>query len=136
MLQQFQQKAQPTRMELYLPKFEFTVEYQVADTLAKMGMPDAFCSGMPDFSGMVESSSNKGLEPTPLCIGGIFHKAFVKVDEKGTEAAAASAVVMQAMAIMGDQPVIVKVDHPFLFLIIDKKTGTILFMGRINNPKS
>ncbi len=119
--------AQPTLLNLYLPKFEFTVDYQLSDLLVEMGMPDAFCTGSPDFSGM-DGEGN-------LCIDKVFHKAFVAVDEKGTEAAAASAVVMMEMSAVVDQAVVLNVDRPFLFQILHKPTGTVLFMGRVVDPR-
>jgi len=90
-------------------------------------MPDAF-SGSADFSGM---TSNKD-----LFIGDVIHKAFVSVDETGTEAAAATAVVMvtSAPGPKPKEPVTVTIDRPFIFLIRDIETGAILFIGRVVNP--
>jgi serpin B len=126
-LEQILQQTQDVEVQLYLPKFEYSTEYPLADFLAEMGMPDAFCGGEVDFSGMDEQGN--------LCISQVFHKAFVAVDEKGTEAAAASAVVMEASAIMGDQPVVLNVDRPFIFLILHKPSNSILFMGRVLDPR-
>jgi serpin B len=120
--------SQPANLQVLLPKFEFTVEYKLKENLAEMGMPDAFCEGTPDFSGMDEEGN--------LCIDEVFHKAFVAVDEKGTEAAAASAVVMREVSAPLEQPVLIKVDRPFLFFIRHKPSGTILFMGRLLDPRS
>ena len=89
-----------------------------------MGMPDAF-SGNADFSGMTGDRD--------LFISDVIHKAFVSVDEAGTEAAAATAVVMQLKG-APMAPVEVTVDRPFVFLIRDIETGAILFIGRIVNP--
>jgi len=108
---------------LGLPKFEFESEFSLVDTLAVMGMPIAF-SGAADFSGMTGSRD--------LYIAEILHKAFVSVDEAGTEAAAATAVVMKETAI--EEPVEFTVDRPFVFLIRDIETGTVLFVGRVANP--
>ena len=91
-----------------------------------MGMPTAF-SGAADFSGMTGSPD--------LFIDEVIHKAFVSVDEAGTEAAAATAVIMKLTA-TPEEPVNVAIDHPFIFLIRDIETGTILFVGRIMNPES
>jgi serpin B len=121
-------EMQPAMLQLLLPKFKFSADYNLKDVMPVMGMPDAFCEGQADFSGMDEEGQ--------LCIGGIFHKAFVAVDEKGTEAAAATAVVMEAMAIMQDESITLVVDRPFLFMIRHKPSGAILFMGRVNNPQS
>ena len=91
-----------------------------------MGMPVAF-TGDADFSGMTGNRD--------LFIADVVHKAFVSVDEAGTEAAAATAVVMELTAVPGE-PVEVTIDRPFIFLIRDIETGTILFVGRIMNPSA
>ena len=108
---------------IYLPKFEFDTKYFMKETLSKMGMPSAF--GNADFSGMDGTKS--------LFIDAIIHQAFVKVDEEGTEAAAVTAVVMTQTAVM--QRKIFRADHPFIFIIQEKETGNILFLGRVNDPK-
>jgi serpin B len=111
---------------LTMPKFEFESEFKLADTLAAMGMPVAF-TGAADFSGMTGNRD--------LFIAEVLHKAFVSVDEAGTEAAAATAVVMNLTAAPGE-PVEVTLDHPFIFLIRDIETGAILFVGRVVNPSA
>jgi serpin B len=115
---------QPTGVALTMPRFEFDSAFSLKDTLAGMGMPIAF-SGEADFSGMTGAPG--------LCITEVLHKAFVSVDEAGTEAAAATAVVVGETAMPG-QPVEVTVDRPFIFLIRDIETGAILFVGRVLNP--
>jgi len=115
---------QDTQVALTMPKFEFDSEFSLKDTLAEMGMPIAFSSSA-DFSGMTGTPD--------LCISEVLHKAFVSVDEAGTEAAAATAVIVGETAMPG-QPVEVTVDHPFIFLIRDIETGAILFVGRVMNP--
>jgi serpin B len=112
------------QVALTMPKFEFESEFDLANTLAAMGMPDAFTSAA-DFSGMTGARD--------LFISDVIHKAFVSVDEAGTEAAAATAVVMKFSAAV-EEPVEVAVDHPFIFLIRDIRTGTILFVGRVTDP--
>jgi serpin B len=112
-----------TQVILTMPKFEFDSEFSLKNTLAIMGMPIAF-SGAADFSGM---TGNRG-----LFIGDVVHKAFVAVDEAGTEAAAATAVVMMESLPIGLVELIL--DRPFIFLIRDIETGTILFVGRVLNP--
>jgi serpin B len=107
-----------------MPKFEFESEFSLVDTLIEMGMPTAF-SGAADFSGMTGNPE--------LAISDVLHKAFVSVDEAGTEAAAATAVIMEETA-MPDQPVELTLDRPFIFLIRDIETGAILFVGRVLNP--
>jgi serpin B len=109
---------------LTMPRFEFESEFSLKDTLEDMGMPTAF-SGAADFSGMTGSPD--------LSISEVIHKAFVSVDEEGTEAAAATAVIMGETA-MPAEPAEVTIDRPFIFLIRDIETGAILFVGRVVNP--
>jgi serpin B len=112
------------QVALAMPKFEFESEFSLVDTLAAMGMPVAF-SAAADFSGMTGTRD--------LTIAEILHTAFVSVDEAGTEAAAATAVVMKETAM--PEPIIeVTINSPFIFLIRDIETGTILFVGRVLNP--
>ena len=115
---QYQQVA------LIMPKFEFESSFDLKETLADMGMPIAF-SGDADFSGMNGSRS--------LSITDVIHKTFVSVDEAGTEAAAATAVIVGETA-MPMEPVSVNIDRPFIFLIRDIETGALLFAGRILDP--
>ena len=115
---------QPSEVALTMPQFEFDSEFSLTDTLAAMGMPIAF-SDAADFSGMTGNRE--------LFISDVVHKAFVAVDEAGTEAAAATAVIMELTA-MPDPPVEVTIDGPFIFLIRDIETGAILFVGRVVNP--
>ena len=109
---------------LTMPLFKFESEFSLGGALAEMGMPDAFASGA-DFSGMTGSRD--------LWIRAVVHKAFVSVDEEGTEAAAATGVVMLTSGPSKD-PIEVTVDRPFIFLIRDIGTGTVLFLGRVLNP--
>ncbi|MFA5308469.1 MAG: serpin family protein [Dehalococcoidales bacterium] len=113
-----------TDVAVTMPKFEFDSEFSLVDTLVAMGMPLAF-SGEADFSGMTGNRD--------LFIGDVLHKAFVSVDENGTEAAAASAVIMKASG-MPAEPVAFTLDRPFIFLIRDIGTGAVLFIGRVLNP--
>jgi serpin B len=115
---------QPTEVALTMPRFEFDSEFSLKDTLADMGMPIAF-SGAADFSGMAGNRE--------LYISDVVHKAFVAVDEAGTEAAAATAVIMKLTSVP-EPPVEVTIDRPFIFLIRDIETGAILFVGRVLNP--
>jgi len=109
---------------LTMPKFEFESSFGLKKTLTAMGMPVAFSAGA-DFSGMTGNPD--------LFIGEVLHKAFVSVDEVGTEAAAATAVIMELTAMPGE-PVEVTIDRPFIFLIRDIESATILFIGRVVNP--
>jgi serpin B len=106
-----------------------TAEFSLSDTLAALGMPLAF-SDKADFSGMSTQE--------PLSISAVIHKAFVAVDEDGTEAAAATAVSMKAEAVAPspEEPIAFRADHPFVFLIRDKRTQSILFIGRVVRPEA
>jgi serpin B len=113
-----------TKVETTVPKFKTTVEFELSQTLSEMGMPIAFTQ-RADFSGM---NGGKG----SLQISKVVHKAFVDVNEEGTEAAAATGVVVETKSVQV-VPVF-RADHPFVFLIRDKRSGSVLFMGRIVNP--
>lgn len=114
------------RVALTMPRFKFESAFQLVPALAALGMPHAF-SDAADFSGMDGSRALK--------ISGVVHKAFVAVDEAGTEAAAATAVIMQmkAMPIL-EEPVQFTLNRPFIFLVRDIATSSILFIGRVVDP--
>ncbi len=115
------------RVDLELPKFSFTSTYELSDTLRGLGMPLAFDAEKADFSGITTAER--------IWIGAVLHKAFVAVDEEGTEAAAATAVLMEAKSMpRPEEPVKVVVDRPFLVVIRHVETGEILFLGRITDP--
>jgi serpin B len=119
----------PQKVDLFLPRFQLSSQFALNSTLADMGMPLAFDRDRADFSGM--STEDK------LYIFAVVHKAFVDLNEKGTEAAAATGVVMATRAAMLPRPpVIFRADHPFLFLILDNRTKSILFLGRVVNPRA
>ena len=121
-----QNSLREQRVKVFLPKFKLETEYRLPGSLAAMGMPTAF-SGSADFSGMDGTQH--------LFIGDVIHKAFVDVNEEGTEAAAATAVVMKLSAAPEEPPIpLFNADHPFVFIIQDDETGTILFIGRVMNP--
>jgi serpin B len=124
-LTQWTQSLNEHEIILSLPKFKLTWEIELKETLAAMGMSDAFSSGNADFSGMDGSRY--------LFISAVIHKAFVDVNEEGTEAAAATAVVVARSAAPAPVPVF-RADHPFVFLIRDKHNGSILFLGRVTDP--
>jgi len=114
------------RVILTMPKFEVESSFSLGDALPEMGMPLAF-SMDADFSGIDGRRD--------LYIGAVIHKAFVSVDEAGTEAAAATIVIMPAMAAPDpEEPIEVTIDRPFIFFIRDIETGAILFVGRVVNP--
>lgn len=113
------------KVKLGMPKFKIETSFELEGALTALGMPDAFDPKRADFSAMDGKKD--------LYIGAVVHKAYVSVDENGTEAAAATAVIMEAMA-MPVEPMVFDVDRPFIFVIRDNPTGTILFVGRVTNP--
>ena len=117
-LSEWQNSLRKSKVVVLMPKFELETDYDLKPLLMNLGMNDAF--GPADFSGMSDAS---------LFISAAVHKAFVNVNEKGTEAAAATGF---AMAESAPQPI--TADHPFVFLIQDNTTGNILFIGRVMNP--
>jgi len=117
------------RVDIYIPKFKFETKYFMSDTLKEMGMLSAFVFGVADFSGMDRTRD--------LYITDVIHQAFVEVNEEGTEAAAATAAVVAEWGSAGGEAPVIPVfraNHPFIFIIQQKETGNILFMGRVNNP--
>lgn len=120
-------------VELSMPKFSFESGFALKDTLAAMGMPLPF-SNDADFSGMSAQDTSLPPELLDLHISNVYHKAFVDVNEAGTEAAAATAVVMALKSAVPSEPVTIILDHPFIFAIYDRPTGEILFMGQVVSP--
>ena len=120
------------RVALALPKFEVapTEAVRLADLLKPMGMAVAFDRKCADFTGIANPPS----ADDRLYIAEVFHKAFVKADEKGTEAAAATAVTMARAGGAPAKPIELKADRPFLFFIRDTATGLVVFMGRVADP--
>mgnify|MGYP000261696712 CR=1 FL=1 len=114
-----------------LPKFKVSAGYEVPDTLKEMGMKLPF-SDEADFSGMVDSS-NGG---QALSISNVFHKTFIEVNEEGTEAAAATAVVSMPRSAVRRSSEDFIADHPFMFVLKEDITGIIVFMGHVVNPLS
>jgi len=110
------------QVDVYIPKFKFETKYFMAKTLKEMGMSTAF-SGDADFSGMDGTKD--------LFIANVIHQAFIDVNEEGTEAAAATGVVMELKAAM---PTVFRADHPFIFMIQERETNNILFLGRVIDP--
>jgi serpin B len=111
---------------LTMPKFKFRTQTYLTQTLGALGMKAAFDPDTADFSGMTKQEK--------LYISDVIHEAYIDVDEEGTEAAAATAVVMRATAAMPTQQVELNIDRPFLFVIRDRPTGMMLFMGRVTDP--
>ncbi len=121
--------ATPERVRCVLPKFSVTAGFDLAATLAKMGMPSAFAPSRADFSGLTGGKD--------LVIDRVIHKAFVDVDETGTEAAAATAITMKLTSVSNEPPPVeFRADHPFLYLIRHRETGAILFLGRLTDPRT
>ena len=120
-----------TKVKLSLPRFKMTTSSKLKAPLYQLGMKQAF-EDQADFTGMVKAPI--------LQISEVVHKAFVEVNEKGTEAAAATAVIMKSKSASANHrpsiPKIFKADHPFLFIIKDNKTDSILFIGKLENPKT
>ncbi|HNZ52457.1 MAG TPA: serpin family protein [Candidatus Pacearchaeota archaeon] len=123
-LNEYKSEMQETKLSaIYLPKFKFDTKYFMVSTLSEMGMPTAF-SMQADLSG-IDGSQN-------LYIQNVIHQAFVQVDEKGTEAAAATSIMIGIKSAMPSN--VFRADHPFIFIIQEKETGNILFMGRMTDP--
>jgi len=114
-------------VDVFLPRFEITTPtLTLREDLEDLGMKEAFKPGA-DFSGMTDNA---------IWVDNVYHKAYVRVDEEGTEAAAATAVVMENRSIEGDMPIVFRADHPFMFFIMHEPTGSILFMGKVEDPRS
>jgi serpin B len=124
------QKLEPVdKVILSLPRFTMTQQFELNSALSAMGMSQAFSSAA-DFSGMTGKPD--------FAISAAIHKAFIDVDEQGTEAAAATAIVMYATAMRREfpepPPIVFRADHPFLFILLDTKSGSMLFLGRVADP--
>lgn len=134
-------KLEQRTVDGYVPRFKLDTDYGLIPALRAMGMVRAFVDPREPNGAQFDGMSASSNPADKLYITGIFHKAFVEVNEKGTEAAAASAVVMAAPSAAAaprrTRPFIptFRADKPFLFLIRDKQTGTVLFLGRMTNPK-
>jgi len=119
----------PKNIKVFLPRFKTTLRLDLKEQLSALGMPLAFDPGKADFTGVSQEK---------LHISKVLHEAFVEVNEEGTEAAAATAVIMEKKSDAGPrghfEPPTFRADHPFLFLIRDNRSGSILFIGRITDP--
>jgi serpin B len=126
-LQAWRSMMRPTKVYIYMPKFTLETSYSLTDYLKRMGMNLPFTWPGADFSRM------DGTEM--LYINKVLHKAYIDVYEEGTEATAATGIFVSIGAIkVRIKPIIFRADHPFIFIIQEKETGNILFMGRVNNP--
>lgn len=126
-LVEWKRKLKELQVDVYIPKFTFNTKYFLIEDLEDMGMGTAF-AGAADLSG-ISSMEN-------LSISDVIHQAFVEVNEVGTEAAAATAVVIERAAPDGPKIPVFRADHPFIFMIQDRETGSILFMGRVSDPRA
>ena len=116
------------QVNVALPKFKMASGFSLAQTLEALGLTDAFDPERADFSGMDGRAHW-------LYVSAVLHKAYIEVNEKGTEAAAATAVLIRPSRVrIEERPREFRADHPFLFLIRDSATGSILFMGRVMKP--
>jgi serpin B len=114
-------------VKVWLPRFKIESGFEMADVLRGLGMRRAFNPGQADFSGMASAER--------FFLDRVIHKAFVNVDEEGTEAAAATGITMRATAVFRPKPIAMfRADHPFVFAIVHQKSGAILFMGRLAKP--
>ncbi len=115
------------RVDIFLPRFKLESKFKLNDTLVALGMADAF-GPRADFSGMDGARD--------LFLSGVFHKAWGEVNEEGTEAAAATAGTMALTGAMRPlpPPPVFRADHPFIFLIRDARSGSLLFLGRLTEP--
>ncbi len=121
----WQSRLRKRKVIVFFPKFKIESQFSLGQTLSLMGMPDAFDPELADFSAMVGQKE--------LYISAVIHKAFMEVNEEGSEAAAATGVVVGVTSIAPSPPIF-KADHPFIFFIRDNKSQSILFLGRVLNP--
>jgi serpin B len=126
MLEGWLKKLSSHRVNVSLPRFKLTAELELKGALSELGMPLAFQPRKADFAGITGTRD--------FAISAVVHKAFVEVQEKGTEAAAATGVVMRSAAMVPSTPAVFRADHPFFFLIRDTRTGSLLFLGRLVRP--
>ena len=126
-LSEWLRKFRKQKVIISVPRFKMTSQFGLAEVLKSIGMAKAF-SRDADFSGMNGKRD--------LFISAVIHKAFIDVNEEGTEAAAATAVVMRLTSVRPDRIPVFRADHPFLFLIRDNHSGSILFVGRMMTPSA
>ena len=124
-LERWRNRLYNKEVYVFLPRFKMTSQFYLGEMLKSMGMADAFNNNKANFLGMDGN-------PNWLYIATVIHKAFVDVNEEGTEAAAATAVATKCAG--GSPPLVFRADHPFLFLMQDNTTGSILFIGRVVSP--
>lgn len=128
-LQQWTRALRSREVQVFLPKFKLESEFDLKSTLQRLGIRDAFNASTADLSGMDG-------KPHWLSIGTAVHKAFIEVNEEGTEAAAATAIGIRITSIapVRPEPVVFRADHPFVYIIRDNQTQSVLFMGKVTDP--
>jgi serpin B len=126
-LEEWRRAAAAADVDLWLPRFRLDDRFEPVRELEALGMRACFAPGAADLTGMTTTER--------LSVSRVIHQAFVAVDEEGTEAAAATAVIANAPAPPPPKPVEFRADRPFVFLIRDAHHGTILFLGRLSEPK-
>jgi serpin B len=120
-------RLRPRTVNVALPRFRIEAQFGLNDPLIALGMRDAFSPGRADFSGMTGTRD--------LFVSAVVHKAFIEVNEKGTEAAAATGAVMTLTAMpVAEEPAVFRADRPFLFALRDRASGVVLFLGRVAQP--
>ena len=126
------EQASAKHVEIFLPKVKIESDFLLNDALMDLGLTDAF-SAAADFSGLID-----GAGVGDLVISQVLHKTFLEIDEKGTEAAAATAIIIERSMIMLPQepPIEFRADHPFLIVLRHRPTGTVVFMGRVEDPSA
>jgi serpin B len=126
-LNSWQKEMQTEEVYVYMPKFKLEAEYDLGPQMKELGVELAFDPYYADLSGIAD------VAPNNLYVGFATHKAFVDVNEEGTEAAAATAIGVEQTSAPAD-PTVFRADHPFVFLVQDNETGLVLFMGRVSDP--
>lgn len=127
-LRAWRESLAQTEVIVELPRFKLESSFDLGETLSALGMRDASDATRADFSGMDGGAG-------ALVISNVVHKAFVDVSEEGTEAAAATGVIMKATSV-ARPPVTFRADHPFIFMIQENASGSVLFLGRVNDPRA
>ena len=130
LLDQILLNMESSRIRLAMPKFELESSFALAETLEEMGMSNAFDERLAEFQGIDGLSCLSG-DDECLLISGVAHKAFVTMDESGTEAGASTAVVVGVTKSVSEEPIELTIDRPFILLIRDRGTGSVLFLGRV-----
>lgn len=130
-LMKWQESLSAREVQLYIPKFKFDITFEgLTEILKTMGMTDAFDHAKADFSGIIPNDTGRG-----VFIHDIIHKAFVEVNEEGTEAAAATGIVIATkMSPEPDEVITFRADKPFVYILLHKPSNTVLFMGKMNEP--